>query len=98
MTKHTGKTTYPVKLSNNLGLKDPLAPNPSNDLSLPSSGVKISNDLNLYYEVDATKITILVEAKAMGWVGIGFSSTMTNCDMVIFNSNSGTVRSYLKNN
>ena len=61
------------------------------DLSLPSSGVKISNDLNLYYEIDSTKITILVEAKAMGWVGIGFSSTMINCDMAIFNSNTGTV-------
>lgn len=67
------------------------------DLTLPSSGVKVTGDLNLYYETDATSITILVEAKSMGWVGIGFAQTMSNCDMVIFNSNSGTVNLYLSN-
>ena len=64
---------------------------PVGDLSIPSSGLRINDNLNLYYETDATKITILVEAKSMGWIGIGFEETMTNCDMVIFNSNSGTV-------
>ncbi|KAL4484235.1 hypothetical protein ABPG72_003519 [Tetrahymena utriculariae] len=56
-----------------------------NDLLPLSSALMLTNGLTLSFEIQGTDIIMMIDStQKQGWIGVGFGSTMSNTDMVIF--------------
>jgi len=64
----------------------------SGDISLPSSSFIIKDYFNIYFDIDSTDITMLIQCTTPGrYFSIGFGTKMAGSDMWVFTLNNGQI-------